>query len=155
MQLVDLNCRQVSQKMFLGLWSCLRNPLKWHFARWYFQNWTSSASLSKSVNFQLPSSAPLNAVDFRMSRHRQDCETKISLTSRNDALFVFKKEILLFVGSWLSSKKDQIWYIIPLLCSDQQFNLSFPPPTHTFCVSRSALRMGRAPKPRSCCAKIS
>ena len=59
----------ISQKMFLGLWSCLRNPLKWHFARWYFQNWTSSASLSKSVkiisvNFQLPSSAPLNAVDL-------------------------------------------------------------------------------------------
>ena len=49
----------ISQKMFLGLWSCLRNPLKWHFARWYFQNWTSSASLSKSVKnhlSQLPAS---------------------------------------------------------------------------------------------------
>ena len=49
----------ISQKMFLGLWSCLRNPLKWHFARWYFQNWTSSASLSKSVKnhlSQLPTS---------------------------------------------------------------------------------------------------
>ena len=30
--------------MLLDLWSCLGNPLKWHFSRSYFQNWNDSAS---------------------------------------------------------------------------------------------------------------